>query len=142
MAMEKVAFRHKTDNTLKTDCRKTQGKHDAFPTYFCFDKEGNLETFKPGKQWEPVQVAKICFQNKLRDDIRVCIKIRGPQNKTDSYACMKTKGVLTAFKPDKNEWELIKADDHCCKPLLKKLDVPRNATIIFTNTADESKNHE
>ncbi len=142
MAMEKVAFRHKTDNTLKTDCRKTQGKHDAFPTYFCYDKEGNLETFKPGKQWEQVLVTKICFQNKLRDDIRVCIKIRGPQDKTDSYACMKTKGVLTAFKPDKNEWELIKADDHRCKPLLKKVDVPRNATITFTNNTDESRNHE
>jgi len=142
LAIEKVAFRHKTEHTLKTDCRKTQGRHNSFPTYFCYDTAGNLKPFDPGNQWEQVQITQICFQNKRHDNIRVCLKIRGPQDKTDSYACMRTKGVLTAFQPDKTKWKLIDASDHRCQPLLKKADVPRNATIIFTNNTQTSKNHE
>lgn len=74
-AMEKVAFRNKTNHTLKTDCRKTKGKHDAFFTYFCYDQEGNVEDFDPGKDWEPVVVSKVCFRNKIKENIRVGIQI-------------------------------------------------------------------
>ncbi len=45
-------FKHKTRDTVKTECYRMQGKDDAFPGYYCFDekKEKFLE-FEPGDHW-------------------------------------------------------------------------------------------
>ncbi len=49
--MKEVCFKHKTRDTIKTDCRKIKGKHDAFAVFKCFDKKGDLKEFIPGDDW-------------------------------------------------------------------------------------------
>ena len=48
-----VCFRHKIRDTLKRDCIKLKGAHDAFPVFRCDDKKtGEYVPFDPGKDWQ------------------------------------------------------------------------------------------
>ena len=51
---EAVCFRHVVTDRVKTDCLKLKGKHDAFPTYKCFDTEKkDYIDFEPKEyEWE------------------------------------------------------------------------------------------
>ena len=132
MAWEKVSFRHKTAKPpkFKIECLKKQGKHDAFPTYTCYDKEGNTEAFDPGNEWEEVTVEKVCFRHKVRDHIRGCIKIQGIQDKIEHCICVDAEGNLNMFTPDPSKWEELDANHPDCKPHIIEMDVPRGTIDI------------
>ena len=51
---EAVCFRNLVTDRIKTDCLKLKGKHDAFPTYKCFDTEKkDYINFEPKEdEWE------------------------------------------------------------------------------------------
>lgn len=127
MAWEEVSFRHKTAGPpkFKIGCRKKQGKHDAFPTYTCYDKKGNAVAFDPGDDWEQVTLEKICLKHKVRDNIRGCIKIKGKQDKIDYVGCVDAKGDLNIFALDRSKWEVLDAANPDCKPHIIEIDIPR-----------------
>jgi hypothetical protein len=134
MAWEKVSFRHKTakPTKYKLECRKIQRKHDAHPTYKCYNKEGDSEDFDPGNEWEEVTIENVCFRHKVRDHIRGCIKIRGKQDNIEHVGCVDAKGNLNVFSPDPKKWVELLAEDPDCKSHIVKIDVPRG-TIDLQN---------
>jgi hypothetical protein len=132
LAWEKVSFRHKTAKppTFKLECRKIQGKHDAHPTYKCYDKEGNSEAFDPKNEWEEVTIEIVCFRHMDRDNIRGCMKFLGKQDYIEHVGCADAKGNLNIFLPDPKKWEELEADNLDCKPrIIEMYDVPRGGTI-------------
>lgn len=144
LAGEKVSFLQKTAKPpiFKIDCHKIQGKNDAFPTYTCFDKEGYAEKFDPGKEWEEVTVEAICYRHSVRENIRVCLKIQGKQDKTEHYGCVDAKGDLIPFAPDQNIWEKLAADNPDCKPHIIKMDIPRGTISLENDESDRSDSGE
>ena len=144
MAGETVSFRHKTAKPVrfKLDCREKQGKHDAFTTYTCYDKEGNAEPFYPGNEWVEVTVEKVCLRHKLRDNIRECIKIHGKHDKIEHYGCVDAKGKLNIFALDPNNWEKLNAEDPDCKPHLIEMDIPRGAFDLNGEKPDRRESGE
>lgn len=143
MAMEEVSFRHKTAKPpkLKIDCRKKMGKHDAFPTYTCFDKEGNAVAFDPGNDWEEVMMERLCLQHKVIRNIRPCIKIVGKQDRIKNVGCVDVKGNLYIISPDQSEWIEIDAENPDCKPhIIEMDDIPRGTIEMRKKEIDRSKN--
>ncbi len=49
-----VCFKHDTRETVKTNCMKIKGKHDAFSVFKCFDENGELIEYKPGDGWKEI----------------------------------------------------------------------------------------
>ena len=133
MAWEKVSFRHKTAEppTFKVECRKIQGKHDAHPTYKCYDNEGNSEDFDPGNEWEEVTIENICFRHKVRDNIRGCMKFKCIQDIFYHFVCVDAKGNLNIFFPDPKKWEELDAENPDCKPHIIEMDVPKGTIDLI-----------
>jgi hypothetical protein len=68
-----VCFRHKTRDTVKTDCVAIQGKHDVKPVCECFDeKSGKYIPFDPGNKWEPIDASDpLCKTDSIEPRPRV-----------------------------------------------------------------------
>ncbi len=65
-----VCFQHKARDTIKTNCKKIKGKHDAFPVFKCFDDDAELKSFDPGKEWEEIDGNDpICQPDPSKGDI-------------------------------------------------------------------------
>jgi hypothetical protein len=144
LAWEKVSFRHKTAKPFKfkVECRKLKGKLDANPTFKCYDTEGNSENFDPGGDWEEVTIENICFQHKVRDNIRGCIKIQGKQDGIEHVGCMDAKGNLNLFSPDPNKWEVLLADNPDCRRHIIEMDIPRGTIDLQNDESDRSVSGE
>ncbi len=52
--MKDVCFKHETRDTVKTNCKKIKGKHDAFFVFKCFDENGELIEYKPAAGWKEI----------------------------------------------------------------------------------------
>ncbi len=52
--MKEVCFKHETRDTVKTNCKKIKGKHDAFSVFKCFDENKDLKDYKPGDGWKEI----------------------------------------------------------------------------------------
>lgn len=86
-----VFFKHKTEKKIKSDeCIKLMGIHDKFPTYKCFDKNGELKLFDPKPDWEEADISEICFEK--NDTYKIVLKAVGKETKTESrFIRMKTE---------------------------------------------------
>ncbi|MCI5149033.1 MAG: hypothetical protein D3916_06550 [Candidatus Electrothrix sp. MAN1_4] len=125
----KVAFLHMQDKTLKEDCVEIKGKHDALPSYSCYDDEGIAQSMTLGEDWRLVQAEKVCFYHTVRDTIRVCMEITPlTENAGSSYTCAIGDGPTKSFEPTKR-WEKLTAEDKRCAPRLQSFDVPKNMVI-------------
>lgn len=137
---ESVAFRHKTDGTVKTGCEKIQGRHDAYPTYWCFDKEGERSTFDPGKDWEEAELKDVCFRHRVRDSIKSnCVEVLGKESKLSSFVCPGEGKDIKLFDPGM-DWEQLDKNQHACKEANKKSgkrppDVPKGGKEKETDKA-------
>lgn len=117
---ESVTFRHKTDGTVKTGCEKILGRHDAYPTIWCFDKKGERNTFDPGKDWEEAELKEMCFRHKVRDNIKGnCVEVLGKESKRPSFACFTEKREMKPFEPG-TEWEQLDRELPECKAAREK----------------------
>ncbi len=123
---EPVHFRHKTSGAVKTNCVKIQGKHDKYPICKCFDKEGELQPFDPGTEWEEAELREVCFRHTVRDTIKSnCLEILGKDSNTQSFGCFDKRKNLKLFEPG-TKWKKIEGDHPDCKKARKRADVPRN----------------
>ena len=53
----KICLKHKTRGTIKTNCSKSLGRHDASYRYYCYDsKKGQDKEFYLDQGWQPLSV--------------------------------------------------------------------------------------
>ena len=125
----KVAFLHVQDKTLKEDCVEIKGKHDAVPSYSCFDDEGIAQPMTPGEDWQLVQADRVCFLHKVRDTIRVCLEITPlTENAASCYTCAIGDEPPRSFEPSRR-WKKLTIEDKRCAPRVQSFDVPKTMVI-------------
>ncbi len=118
---EDVYFRNKTDGSIKKNCFRIQGRHDAFPVLKCMDENGVASEFEPGDVWEEVEIIPLCFEYTGNDPaigkgtVRGrCVKIAGKENPEPLYRCFDEEMNQTDFDPGA-DWREIPMTDERCK---------------------------
>lgn len=137
-----VFLRNPATGKLKTRCLEVLGRHDAFPHFECYDSEGRLRPFEPGKDWEAVPLESACFRHKLRDTVKVCVSYQLKGEREPKYVCLDERaGKYVSFDVG-TEWTLLKADEPVCLARRVGEDVPdviRNFEFEIRMGGDEGE---
>lgn len=126
---EDVFFRHKTGKKIKSDCIKMKRENDKFPTYKCFEKDGELNKFIPKPHWEEADISETCFEQ--NDNYKIVLKVIGKETKAETYFYPGKKGNMILFDPGK-KWKPLNESD--CRELRKEhkpIEVPRGISELF-----------